>query len=73
LNRVELYEHRANRVDTNDVAAQHPQQAGKMVTEIGQWMEKQKQIRSVLGRGANATVDQDTLEKLRSLGYLGGK
>jgi hypothetical protein len=55
------------------VAAQNPQRVERMVTDIGQWMEKQKQIRSVLGRGAKATVEQETLEKLRSLGYLGGK
>jgi len=73
LNRAELYEHRTDRGDTKNVAAQHPQPVGRMVTEIGQWMEKQKQIRSALGHGANATLDQETLEKLRSLGYLGGK
>jgi arylsulfatase A-like enzyme len=73
LNRAELYEHREDRGDTKNVAAKNPQQVGRMVTEIGQWMEKQKQIRSVLGRGVKATLDQETLEKLRSLGYLGGK
>jgi arylsulfatase A-like enzyme len=73
LNRAELYEHRTDRGDTKNVAAQNPQQVGRMAIEIGQWMEKQKQIRSALGRSAKSTLDQETLEKLRSLGYLGGK
>lgn len=73
LNRVELYDHRTDRGDAVNVAEQNSQQTERMVTEIGQWMDQQKQIRSVLGRGAKATVDQETMQKLRSLGYLGGK
>ena len=44
-----------------------------MMTEIGKWMNAQQQIRSFLGHGAKATMDQQTLDQLRSLGYLGGK
>ena len=73
LNRAELYEHRSDPGDTKNVAAQKPQQVAQMTTEIGQWMEKQKRVRNALGRGAKATFDPETLEKLRSLGYLGGK
>ena len=73
LNRAELYEHRSDPGDTKNVAAQNPQQVAQMTTEIGQWMEKQKRVRNALGRGAKATFDPETLEKLRSLGYLGGK
>jgi hypothetical protein len=40
--------------------------------EVGQWIAAQKQIRAVLGRGAKSTLDQQTIEHLRSLGYLGG-
>ena len=35
--------------------------------------QAEKQIKSFLGRGAKATMDQKTLEQLRSLGYIGGK
>ena len=44
-----------------------------MMSEISKWMDAQKQIKSVLGQGAKATMDAKTLDQLRSLGYLGGK
>jgi hypothetical protein len=44
-----------------------------MMTEIGKWLDAEKQIRTILGRGTKATMDQQTLDQLRSLGYLGGK
>jgi hypothetical protein len=43
-----------------------------MMAETGQWIEAQKKIRAVLGRGGKSTLDQQTIEQLRSLGYLGG-
>jgi arylsulfatase A-like enzyme len=73
MNKVELYDRRTDRGDAKNVAAQHPHEVDRMMTEIGRWMDAQKQIRSFLGRGAKATLDQQTVEKLRSLGYLGGK
>jgi len=45
----------------------------RLMAEIGRWMDAQKQIKSFLGSGAKATMDQKTLEQLRSLGYIGGK
>ena len=44
-----------------------------MLAEISRWMDAQKQIKSFLGRGAKVTMDQQTLDQLRSLGYIGGK
>jgi arylsulfatase A-like enzyme len=73
LNRVELYDRRADRVDAKDVAAQHPRETSQMMTEIGKWIDQQKQIRRALGQGTKATLDRQTLDQLRSLGYLGGK
>ncbi len=73
LNRVELYDRRTDRAETNNVAAAHPQDVERMMTELGKWLDAQKQIRSVLGKGARSTLDQKTLEQLRSLGYIGGK
>jgi hypothetical protein len=60
-------------VERTNLAAQHPREVDRMMTEIGRWMDGQKQIRSVLGRGAKAALDQQTRDQLRSLGYLGGK
>jgi arylsulfatase A-like enzyme len=73
MNKVELYDRRTDRGEQKNVAAEHPQEVDRMMREIGKWLDAEKQIKSLLGRGAKATLDQQTLEKLRSLGYLGGK
>jgi hypothetical protein len=44
-----------------------------MMAALGKWVDAQKQIRAVLGKGARSTLDQQTLDQLRSLGYIGGK
>ncbi len=72
INRVELYDRVADRAEKNNLSAQRPREVERMMAEIGQWMDAQKQIRAVLGRGARSTLDQQTIEQLRSLGYLGG-
>ena len=73
LSKVELYQRRMDRAEAKNVAAQHPQEVERMMTEIGKWLDAEKQIKSFLGSGAKATMDQKTLEQLRSLGYVGGK
>jgi len=73
MNKVELYDRRTDRGEAKNVASQHPQEVSRMMTEIGKWLDAEKQIKSLLGRGAKATMDQKTLEQLRSLGYIGGK
>ncbi len=73
LSKVELYDRRADRGETKNIASQHPQDVDRMMTEIGKWMEAQKTIRSSLVQGTKANMDPKTLERLRSLGYLGGK
>ncbi|MFN7995028.1 MAG: sulfatase [Bryobacteraceae bacterium] len=73
LPRVELYDRATDRTETKNVAADHSQQVERMMAELGKWVDAQKQIRAVLGKGARSTLDQQTLEQLRSLGYIGGK
>jgi len=73
MNKVELYDRRTDRGEAKNVAGEHPQEVSRMMTEIGKWLDAEKQIKSFLGRGAKATMDQKTLEQLRSLGYIGGK
>ena len=73
MNKLELYDRQSDPGDSNNVAAQHPAEAGRMMTEIAKWLDAEKQIKSFLGRGAKATMDAKTLEQLRSLGYIGGK
>ena len=72
LKRVELYDRRADRGDSTNVAARNPAEVDRIMTELGKWMAAQKLIRDALGHGAKATLDQQTLDRLRSLGYLGG-
>ncbi|HEY7306732.1 MAG TPA: sulfatase [Bryobacteraceae bacterium] len=72
LNRVELYDRRTDRAETKNIAAGHPDDVERMMTELGKWLEAQKQIRTVLGKGERSTLDEKTLEQLRSLGYIGG-
>ena len=73
LNRVELYDRRTDRAETNNVAGAHPQDVERMMTALGKWLDAQKQIRALLGKGTRSTLDQQTLDQLRSLGYIGGK
>jgi arylsulfatase A-like enzyme len=73
LHQVELYDRRTDPTETRNMATQHSVEVDRMMNEIGSWMDTQKQIRTVLGRGTKATLDERTLDQLRSLGYLGGK
>jgi choline-sulfatase len=72
LNRVELYDRVADRAERRNVAAQHPREVERMMTEVGNWINAQNKVRMVLGHGAKSTLDRQTIEQLRSLGYLGG-
>lgn len=73
LKEVELYDRHADRADRNDVAAQHPDIAAKMKGEVDQWIGAQKQVKLKLGPGGSRPLDTQTIERLRSLGYLAGK
>jgi arylsulfatase A-like enzyme len=64
LNRVELYDRRTDRMETTNVAGTHPQGVERMMAELGKWLDAQKQIRAVLGKGARSTLDQQTLDQL---------
>jgi arylsulfatase A-like enzyme len=73
LKEIELYDRRADPAELHDVAAAHPDVAGKFKGEIGRWMETQQAVRKRLGPGGTSRLDPQTIERLRSLGYLGGK
>jgi arylsulfatase A-like enzyme len=73
VSKVELYDRRSDRAETKNSASQNPAQVDRMMTEVGKWMEAQKQIRRILGQGGKAALDQQTIKQLRSLGYIGGK
>ena len=73
LPEVELYDRRGDRGETTNVAAQNPDVVKKLRAEIDQWLKVQDQIRKLLGPGGETTLDRQSIERLRSLGYLGGK
>ena len=73
LKEMELYDRRSDTADRHDVAAAHPDVARKLRGEIVQWMEAQQAVKKRLGPGGKTQLDTQTLERLRSLGYLGGK
>lgn len=72
LKKVELYDRVADRNERHDVAAEHPREVEERVSTLAQWIEAQNKIRSFIGHAGRSQLDQQTLERLRSLGYLGG-
>lgn len=72
MNRVELYDRIADRAEQKNVAAEHPHEVERMMNEVGKWIDAQNKVRVVLGHGGKSTLDQQTIDQLRSLGYLGG-
>jgi arylsulfatase len=73
VSKLELYDRRTDREETKNLAAQNPREVNQLLAEITKWTEAQKQIRKFLGQGAKANINRQTLEQLRSLGYIGGK
>jgi hypothetical protein len=43
-----------------------------MQQEILKWIGQEKVLKARIGPGGSKPLDQNTLERLRSLGYLGG-
>ncbi len=73
LREVELFDRRADPSETKTLAAQHSELVKRQLAEINQWIEAQKQIRLHLGAAGKSALDPQTLDRLRSLGYIGGK
>jgi arylsulfatase A-like enzyme len=73
LPEVELYDRRADRAEVKNVASQQPDVVRRQLAEVQQWIEAQKQIRPHLGSSGKVSMDPKALERLRSLGYIGGK
>ncbi len=73
MKEVELYDRRADAGEQDEVAARHPDISGRFKAEILRWIDAQQQVRKQLGPSGRTKIDTQTLERLRSLGYLGGK
>jgi arylsulfatase A-like enzyme len=72
IKKVELYNRRTDPSERDDLSAEHPADVEKNIAALVQWIDAQNKIRSIVGHTGTTPLDQKTLERLRSLGYLGG-
>ena len=72
LPEVELYDRRTDPGESKNLAAQRPDIVNRQLAEIRQWIQAQQQIARHLGAAGKSTLDSKTLDRLRSLGYIGG-
>ena len=70
---LELYDRRSDRADMTDVLAQHPDVADRMKQAVLKWMDQENAVKARIGPGGSKPLDRNTLDRLRSLGYLGGR
>ena len=70
LPEVELYDRAADPGDAHNVAAGNAAVTARLVPEVKQWRARQEQIHKLLGETGKKPLGRDTLEKLRSLGYI---
>ena len=73
VNEFELYDRRTDAAEKNSLAASRPEVVNQLMTEIRQWIRTQDEVRKLLGPSGKVELDQQSIERLRSLGYLGGK
>ncbi len=72
IKKVELYDRKTDPAEQHDLSAQHPDDVEKKIATLTQWIDAQNKLRQVIGHTGTSQLDQRTLERLRSLGYLGG-
>ncbi|HVX67263.1 MAG TPA: hypothetical protein VHA11_11705, partial [Bryobacteraceae bacterium] len=73
MKEVELYDRRSDRADRNDVAAANSAVTSRLKADVLAWIEREKAVKARIGPSGSKPVDREALERLRSLGYLGGK
>jgi len=72
IKKVELYDRAADRQEANDVSGQHPHEVELQVAALRQWIDAQNKIRDLVGHSGSSNLDAPTIQRMRSLGYLGG-
>lgn len=73
MKQLELYDRRSDRADRTDVAAQHADVANRIKLDVLKWIEQEKAVKTRIGQSGSKPLDDATLQRLRGLGYLGGK
>ncbi len=72
LKKVELYERLSDPHEKRDVAPNHPEIVQPMLDRTIEWIRQQRRLHQILGEGEKGKLDTATLERLRTLGYIGG-
>lgn len=72
IKRLELYDRLADRQEQHDVASTQENEVERMMSLLRPWIAAQNKIRAVIGEPGTTKLDPQTLQQLRSLGYLGG-
>jgi arylsulfatase A-like enzyme len=66
----ELYDHRSDPLDHNDLAAAHPQLVAQLAHQIADWRRKAESQRLPADSATTKGLSSEELERLRSLGYI---
>jgi arylsulfatase A-like enzyme len=72
LSEAELYDRAADPAERSNAAARFPAETARLTEEVRRWISAREEIRKLVGRGREATLDPNALERLRTLGYIGG-
>ncbi|MDQ2774046.1 MAG: sulfatase-like hydrolase/transferase [Acidobacteriota bacterium] len=72
IKKVQLYDRTTDRAEKHDVADQHPDEVEKDIATLVEWIDAQNKLRAIVGHTGTSQLDERTLERLRSLGYIGG-
>lgn len=66
----ELYDFKQDPINLNNVASQHPDVVQKLAKELDAWYAQASAARLKPDSDAAVTLNQDELERMRSLGYI---
>ena len=72
LKNVELYARSTDRAELHDLAEQNPLEVEQKISALRLWIDAQNKIRDLVGRTGSSKLDGVTMQRMRSLGYLGG-
>ncbi len=72
IKKVELYDRMVDLTELHDLSSQHTKDVEAMIGTLIQWIEAKNKLREIVGHAGRTQLDQQTLNQLRSLGYLGG-
>ena len=73
LPEVELFDRTRDQVDATNVAPANSAEVDRILGEVRQWIDAQQQVNALLGTPGRSVMDEATLERLRSLGYVGDR